>query len=237
MVDKAKRKTVIQPRDQFVLKHVARYTVTTMAALTTIACFEDSNRHIIKNVIRRLRNGGYLASSRYVGGTYYYLTKRGGAAIGEDQTVGKPLKPEPLIRAIAIITYCCLSEPKQSLITTDEFKRYFPDCWRPGIRVNYYIDTTTEQPRLSFVRVDFGKTHKANQLLHSCNRDIAKLLNSPGFTELQQTDQLQLTVISGMPKRKERLDRMLELLDEKPALPIKTVAIEALLEMIAPYKF
>ena len=233
-----KNKIRIQPRDIAFLSECWIYKVETRQSISTLPLFSSTSPEAIKSFISRHRRAGTIASAPYVGGSYYYLTKFGGAIIGKDDVTGEPLKPDPFIRAYSILSFCRLQEEKRTLINPDEFKRHFPDCWQPGRRINnFFIDTAPPKPRLSYIRVDFGRTSKANQILAACRRDISKMMNHSGFVDLKESGELQMTVITAMQVRKQRLDRMIQLLDEPLEIPVKTVAIESLRDVIAPLKY
>jgi len=78
----------LEERDLAILTHVFRYRMTVVDALTRLSFFNDQTPHAAKNVLRRLRHGGYLNSAPLFGTRrYYYLTPAAAHAIGETEAV------------------------------------------------------------------------------------------------------------------------------------------------------
>lgn len=240
------KKVQLQDRDFVILRHICRYKMTVLQALERLPVFVGSSRDAVKNVIRRLRQGGWIRSAwlydsypvgdspqqtplRY---SYYYLSESAANLLGEHPGIARPLKDEPKIRAYAALAFCCLDEPRREKLTAEEFKEVFPELYRLGERISYYIDTEGPQKRLGYIRVDYGGRGRWDRLIAKCRSDIRKRCDNRAFRELVLRGGFVITVITALEQKAARLRDALE--DAQLPAEVKVHVVPELLEMIAP---
>ncbi len=223
----------LEERDLAILTHVFRYRMTVVDALTRLSFFNDQTPHAAKNVLRRLRHGGYLNSAPLFGTRrYYYLTPAAAHAIGETESVARVLPEQTKIDAFGMLTYCCCREPQQDKLTLAEFQHSFSDLFRKGERPNYYVDTTDARKRLGFIRVDRGGYGRWDRLIHRCRDDIAKRCDLPAFRSLINQGGFVFTLLTSLPQKAARIEETIR--EEGFPCEFRVVAIPEMLELVAP---
>lgn len=240
------RNTQLQERDLDVLQHVRRYKMTVLRALERQPFFAGCGPYAVENVVRRLREGGWLKSEWLYDGyvqtggrtpqpnryRYYHLTAKAANLLGEHPSSARPLKDEPKCRAYAVLAFCCFGEPQREKLTPHEYREMFPELDRKGERINYYIDAQGPQKRLGYIRVDYGGYGRWDRLIASCQDDIRKRCDNRAFRQLVLEGGFVICVITALEQKAARLRAALE--DARLPAEIKVHVVPDLLEMIAP---
>lgn len=223
----------LEERDIEILEHVFRYRMTVIEALENLGFFADDTPHAAKNVLRRLKSGGFLNSAPLYGNRrYYYLTSVAAHAIGYSEAVARPLPEQTKTDAFGMLAFCCLRDTHQEKLTLDEFRSSFPKLFRNGERPNYYLDTEGETKRLGFVRIDRGGMGRWDRLIARCRDDVAKRCDLPDFRRLIDGGAFVFTLLTALPQKAERLaDAFSE--DGFPC-EIQVFSLPELLELVAP---
>ncbi len=161
-------------RDLRILRHVARYRVTTLE--TVWSCFfksEGKSQEAAKSTLRRLwqEDPPYLASQPLSGfgkAVYYHLTPAGAAALGfaEPLRIGHGFDKAD-VRALHYgrLLFCCHGERPRPKFTAEEFDACFPGLRVPGSELfarffvdAYYLDVDPDGvKRLGLILVDTGR--------------------------------------------------------------------------------
>lgn len=226
----------LEQRDLELLEHVRRYRITVPEAVSTLPSFVATGKHAAKNVLRRLSGSGrYLKSAPlYRTRRYYHLTPKGARLLGEHESLGKPLTPDPLIRAYAILAFCKLQGRSHERLTPAEFEGHFPELVRRGQRTEYYIDSDESGHRLSYIRVDYGGQGRWDRLIARLRKDISKRCEAEAFRKLILSGEFSLTVLTALPQKAERLRQAVAGLEDPLPVPVRVELVPELLEMIAP---
>ena len=237
---KKNRRSRLTDRDLSFFEATDRYTIVTRDAIENLACFEGAGNHAVRTVLRRHLGARFIASQTLYGKKKcYYLTTRGLNAIGGGTGTGKHLSEQPKIRAFAALSFCLRDSIRRHLLTRAEFREFFPDLAAGVRRVFHYIDNEGPVKRLSFIRVDYGKTEtiKLDQLIAYLRRDIRKMLLTPAAVPYVDAGQLQLTVLTAFQQKAERLERTIQDVELSLALPVRIHVIPELRELVAPISF
>lgn len=223
----------LEERDLAILEHVFRYRMTVVDALVKLDFFDEKTPHAAKNVLRRLRHGGYLNSAPLFGTRrYYYPTPAAAHAIGQTEAIARPLPEQTKIDAFGMLIYCCCRLPQQEKLTLGEFQDGFSDLFRQGERPNYYIDTADETKRLGFIRVDRGGFGRWDRLINRCRDDIAKRCDLPAFRALINRGGFVFTLLTSLPQKAERIEEAVG--DQGFPCKFRVVSIPEMLELVAP---
>lgn len=102
-------------RRQRILEHIGRYRLSMRPVLSKLF-FEGKS---CDNVLRALVEGGFVQvrsrASRLPGGwSYYQLTPAAAAELGVPANRALPLSPASLEKNLAILWFCCMTEPRRS---------------------------------------------------------------------------------------------------------------------------
>lgn len=223
----------LEERDLAILEHVFRYRMTVVDALVKLDFFDEKSPYAAKNVLRRLRNGGYLNSAPLFGTRrYYYLTPAAVHVIGQSEAIARPLPEQTKIDAFGILVYCCCRLPQQEKLTLAEFQNGFSNLFRRGERPNYYIDSTEEIRRLGFIRVDRGGFGRWDRLINRCRDDVAKRCDLPAFRALIDQGGFVFTLLTSLPQKAERIVEAV--CDQGFPCEFRVEAIPEMLELVAP---
>ena len=158
----------ITQRDMRILRHVARFRMTTQESLH-VQFFEGKDRDAVKSTLRRLcgptRNRSH-GSARYLCSeqlddrrTYYRLTVRATRLLGVSKDLARPLGIQARIRRYAVLWFLCI-EPSAARVPLS--LRDYPDNFALDgerlSRAHFYIEEQTGgETRLGFTVVDHGR--------------------------------------------------------------------------------
>ncbi len=226
---------------QALLEHVARYRMTVLPAVQGLPAFANFGRKRTITFLRQLcRTHDLGDASLYHNRRYYHLGHRGGQAcpqtdpaIDGDHLHG-PLSEPAKIRDYAILVFCCLGDARRQRLTVGDLKVHFPDLFRPGLVMNYYIDTSAAQPRMGFLRVDIGGHGRWDRVLAKCRRDLESHWAHAGFRPFIARDAFEISLITALPQKARRLAESLTAWGDPRARMIKVCAIPELINLIAP---
>lgn len=197
-------------RDAEILEHVRRYHLTTAEVLHHLF-FPNVTRNAVTKVTTRLVREGRLQRAGYPGPnlerrTYFVLTPRQAAKLGEDRCIGKPFQHQGLVNALGVLLFC--TKHGFPSFTRREFDEKFPDLVIPGVRAgNFYLDEdrTGEQPvgRLGFILVDYGSSLRAIE--RKVTKIITRCYSLPGFTRVVEEDRFVLAVVAPTATKAEAI--------------------------------
>lgn len=130
---------ITEERDLEILKHVARYRITTPEVLQKLF-FSDSERNAVTKVTSRLTEHRFLASHKlYDRNVYFTLGHAGAKAMGISPGKIRPLGVQSLFRELGILLFCCRAEQPRERMKFSEFVKEFPTLV-VSKRDVYYLD-------------------------------------------------------------------------------------------------
>lgn len=213
-------------RDRAILEHVGCHRITTIEVLSR-RFFPDGSDNAVSKVLERLKDylqPAYLFGSR----KFYYLTPKGANLLGRDDDLAKPPRTQALARLYSLLVYCCLNGDGREYVTSDEFKRDFPDYDFPGVpRHSYYMETSAERPRLGWLEVDYGG--QAAKRARKCLDQYRKRVKYPRFRNLSDAGRFVLTLATSFELKKDALTKAFERLEP---FPVEVIVVEELRDII-----
>jgi len=190
---------------------------------------------------------GQLCRRRYLGQAtlygkrqYFYLAAEGAAWLAQRgatrlaENRHGPLSELAKIHNYALLAFCLLTDAHRQRLTADELEQHFPALHRPGLPLNYYIDSTSAQPRLGFIRVDMGGHGRWDRVLATCRRDLETHWQHPGFQPFMRRQRFEITLITALPQKAQRLREALASGGDWRGSIVRIVAMPELLNLIAP---
>ncbi len=222
----------LQDRDIDVFKHIQRYRLTVYKALERQPFFHGCGPYAVQNVLKRLCGAGYLDSAPLYGRLhYYFLTPKARPYLPERLEDTGPLNSEPKVRAYSVLSFCCLREPQHERLTKQEFKAQFPQFYRRGERINYYIDEEGPVPRLGYLRVDYGgASGRWDLLIARLAEDIGQRLRCREFNQLVQNRGFVFTILTALSQKAERIKAASQEADLP--VPVRVCVIPELRDLI-----
>jgi hypothetical protein len=152
---------------------------------------------------------------------YFVLGPRAIAALGIRRST-HALGHQSLLEHYAVLLAC--TRRQSGVITEEEFRLQFPDLCEPGLSVkNFFIDETTNPPRLGLFVVDHDKL--TSRLVCKVRRRIGRIFehDRSEFHRMVFDGQLSVCVITATEGKRENLEAAFR---RKPH-PSVTVTVEA----------
>ena len=223
-----------------VLDHAFRYRMVVAEVLVETATFSEWRLRRVKKLLRSLEEDDGLLASAPLYGTrsYCFLTEQGVSVHRPDipqadrEKLARHLPETEKPRLYGTLSFCCLSKTLRERLTLDEFKRHFPNHYRPRLQVNYYV--IHEAKRLGYVHVDTGSRGRWDRLLGGLKRRIQRHRRIPAFAQLIQENRFELAVVVAFPEKAERLSAPLQQLAESEGVGIHLRLVPDLIHLIAP---
>ena len=239
--------------DELILEHVARYRLTVPRAMAGMKLLGNSDLAAAEAKLRELVSSGWLNKAPLVAGdsdrpSYFYLSVRAAAHLGQDLAWAQPIKRDMRIECFARVAFCCEGKKFRQAFTKAEFTRQFAHLWFPGQPVQYYLEPADKRhARLAFLKVDRDGEGRWDRLIDSCSRFLKQRTcpravapqyqdHVSAFAKLVARDQFQFTVLTALPDKKHAIEIELERrqLAGKPAPPIDVHVVDGLFELLCP---
>ena len=215
------------------LKHVARYRLSTFAAMTRLPEFIAESPRYLRRLLRQCRDAGVLSSAAlHSGMRYWFLTDKGAVCCGLDESRSGPLSETAKLRAYAMLLFCCMSSRPRYRLTADELSERFSALHRPGMAGTYYFNPN-ESGSIGLARADAGHQGRWDRIVESVRDDISLHRKLPGFRELIAARRFEITVLTVLQAKAERTASVMKSLPEVKHVPVHVVAQPELLPLIA----
>ena len=99
---------------------------------------------------------------------------------------------------------------------------------------NGYYFQAEPQPVLGFLRIDLAGSGRWDRVLAKCCEDARYHAQASSFQQVIDAGQFEITLVTALPQKAERLCQALRSLDSLPAIPIRVTSIPELVNLIAP---
>jgi hypothetical protein len=221
-----------QPAIDAILAHIARYRLSTFAALSRMPQFADESPRHLRRLLRDCREAELLSSAAlHLGSRYWFLTPAGATRCGLDESRSGPLSETAKLRAYALLLFCCTSDKPRHRLTASELSQQFSALHRLGMPGTYYFDTTGKGS-IGLARIDAGHQGRWDRVVESVRDDISLHKKLPGFQQLIKAHRFEITVLTVLPAKAERTVNVLKSLPEVKQVPVHVVAQPELLPLI-----
>ena len=237
------RKQSLTPTEygEAIVNHVNRYRMSTWAAIQRIPECRSRGRRDLRRELAQLCRLGHLGTTALFRNLPYYFLAYAdlnvsvpNANLPNGEHRRGPLSEQAKVRNYAMLSFCCLSHHKRQRLTADDFQRHFPDMYRPGTPLNYYIDTEASEPRLGFLRVDTGGHGRWDRILAKARADIdAHWMNSEVRPFIDR-GLFEVTLITALPQKAMRMRRSLDESTDTRKRLLRICVCPDLINLIAP---
>ncbi len=211
------------------MDHVARFRLTTIAALRRTALMGLS-RGAVSKVVTRLCHGEYLESYPLSHpARYYVLGSEGIRALGLPGHRSQPLGPQSLPIEFAALAYATLGKRLRQRLRTNEVQTRCP--WLPtncAAAIHCYDE---QENILELLRVDLGGP--PDHVARKCLADINTRRKYAEFSDLSRRGKFRLVVITSTPAKGTALRQSLDRHDWPVDVPIHFSIISDLLSLTA----
>ena len=215
-----------------ILGHITRYRLSTFAVMSRLPHFADESPRHLRRLLRDCREAELLSSAAlHSGSRYWFLTPAGAKRCGLDESRSGPMSETAKLRAYALLLFCCLSDTPRHRLTASELSEQFSVLHRPGMPGTYYFDPTGKGS-IGLARIDAGHRGRWDRVVQSVQDDISLHNNLPGFRQLIKARRFEITVLTVLPAKAERIASVLNSLPEVKHVPVHLVAQPELLPLI-----
>jgi hypothetical protein len=174
---------------------------------------------------------GWLGSDWLIRGTrYWYLT----GSLDGFGIVAKhsgPLSEPAKLRAYAMLSFCCELNSDRHKLTRMEMAKHFPELDRPGLPDRYYFNSENKG-RLGLVRYDLGHHGRWDRVVEATKQDIRSHLSEPGIRHLISADRFEISILTVLPQKAQRLRAIIEPHSASLQVPISVYAFPQLIPLI-----
>jgi hypothetical protein len=225
--------------ERAVLLHVQRYNVTVPEAVARTVPQSRGSHKVARRLLRELLQQDQLQTHPlYYNRKYYRLTPEAARCLqprdDNQDTADTAFSELSKTRAYAMLAFCCLGSRRRERLTPDEFRTYFPTLFRPGLVMNYYVDTAGKSPRLGFLRVDVGGHGRWDRIVEKLREDVRAHAAQPPFRQIIEQSAFEITLATALAQKADRVRATLAQHRDTQTIPIHVVAIPELLYLIAP---
>lgn len=208
----------LMKRDREILKHIARYRLTTDDVLLQLFFEHTEYQNAIDRVMKRLARQGWVRSYAYRGTSKYHMLGLKAARLLDAPHFPRPFTEQTLPALVAVLCYCMRFGVKR--IPERLFEKDFPSlCFPEFSGVSYYANNTIDPPRnrLHLIIVDRNNTiRRLNRVISDA---LVRRYRMASFRDLIQQNYFALTLVTTSERRKRFIEGKLE--DHGRMVPIR----------------
>jgi hypothetical protein len=208
--------------DDAVVDHLNRYRLTVSEAVQRLPAFHGRPSSKVLRTLARLKAQRRVAVSWLYAGRRYYVLRE---ADDSDR-----LSETAKVRHFARLAFCCLSSTPRLGLTRTELVARVEGLALPSSPSAYYV----EADRIGFLRVDVGGPGRWDRILAKALEDAREHAQDPAWRPWIDAKLFEITILTALPQKAERLYRALAVLDQSPSATIRVTALPELLYLIAP---
>lgn len=224
--------TIDDPRRAALLAHLARYRLTTFATLQRLRSVNSDGPRTIRQLLRASEAAGLIGSAwLHRGMRYWHLASASAEHLQLTATAAGPLSEPAKLRAYALLRFCRWSTRPRRRLTSEELGQQFPDLYRSGLPQGYYVDLAGDA-RVGFARIDAGHAGRWDRVLQTVRQDVSALWLHPGSRRLLRAGQLEITLLTVLPQKAQRLTAALQNVPDLHRVSVHVVALPELLPLV-----
>ena len=225
----------LSDRDREILRHVARYKLSTIAMLHRLFCPQSQENAAAKIATRLSRSRWLRAYPLYERYKYLALTSKAVSALGAPRRSSGALGGQALTNAYGCLCYCV--ESGATKLTDQEFRLAFPNLDLPGLACeNYCLETAPNSSalRLTLIKVDHGAA--ATRVVSRLKRGIVKRYGSPGFRGYIDAERFAVVVLAATAGKRDQIEQEIRTALGS-LLPCRVVAVAELAQLLLAKRY
>jgi len=230
--------TKLTATDMAILHHIARYRLTVREVVARLPEFCRATTADIDARLQRLEKSGFIATTwLYAERRCFILTPKGAIRVRgsvSDRDTQAPFSETTKIRRFAALTFCHLTSIRRQRLTAAELAEQVTGVNGSDADTPYYISLDEAPTRVGFLRVDLGGQGRWDRILAKCQQDVRDHANDPNWLPWIASNRFEVTLVTALPHKAERLHHALSQQEHPPPVPIRITAIPELLYLIAP---
>lgn len=225
------------PIEEAIIEHIDRYGMTTPEAACVAGVKGMNDPQVAEARLQALTRRGDLVIQTLPGNCITYtLSLQSRNRLGQQaaERLSRPPSLRLLAERFAFLTFSCLQDQRRSKLTPVELKERFADLYRHGSAHHFYLTREFGPPRLGFLRIDVGSYGRWDRIVAKASDDLRTHLSMALVRKLLDEDAFELTVITALPTKAQRIKEALA--ERRDALPVPTrcIAMPELVNFIRP---
>jgi hypothetical protein len=225
------------PIEAAIVAHVARYGVTTAAALFALGLKGVKDHEQACERLSALVRKGDLVRHQVAADEACFSLSTAAVARTKELGVQAPVEvrsADSLTRAYALLAACCLQQEKRKLLTNTELTAHFPDLRSDSQLTRYYLSREAEQIRLGFVRIDRGGRGRWDRIVRKACDDMRKHLSVLSLRPMIGKQQFEICIVTALPCKAKKIDALLREQQKLLNVPYRVISIPRLINFIRP---
>jgi hypothetical protein len=221
----------LDDRQRVLLQHVARYRLTTVAAVRTVTALRLKTNANALAFLQQMVRDGWLGEAQFDRHeSYFFLTKQGTNAISRSASRFGPLSESAKLRAFAMLAFCRLMNANRERLSPDDLRRLVPGLDTSGMNATFYAERTDTARTLGFARLDIDGTGRWDRILATLAEDVRNFEAEPSLKPFIAAKSFEVTLITLTPEKAERL-RTTFFEKQSPTILVNFIAVPRLLTL------
>lgn len=196
-------------RDREILKHIARYRLTTDDVLLQLFFEHTEYKNAIDRVMKRLARQGWVRSYVYRGTEKYHMLGLKAARLLDAPHYPRPVTEQTLPALIAILCYCVRYKVKR-IEESGLAKEFASLCVPEFAGASYYADRTIDPPRTRLHLIIVDRNNTIRRLNRVVSRAVVRRYRYASFHDLIQKQHFALTIVTTSERRKQFIEKKIE---------------------------
>jgi hypothetical protein len=223
--------TTLDERQLMLLRHVARYRLTTAEVVRTVAGLRLKTNVQALEYLQSLVQQGWLGEAPFDRrGPYFFLTEQAAKRLNLPNDRFGPLSESAKLRAYAMLAFCRLMNVHRERLSLDDLRRLVPSLDTAGMTATFYAARTETTRTLGFARLDVGGVGRWDRILATLRADIRNLESEPSLRPLFVSRAFEMTLITVTAEKAERL-RSTFVEKYSSTMPVHFIAVPRLLAL------
>lgn len=191
-------------RDELILKHIGKYSITTRAVLEKLFFDDGTCDHVLSRLIREKR---IVSAGGIPGGlSYYRLSLTEARARGVPEHRARPKKGRALREALQLLSFCCLSEKARTKLERRQVAENFGNGSGSG---KPHCAESNEDRSMVYRVYAPGPNSRDDYLLKAVRSDTEKGLERPELRTWIEAKAFAVAILVETPERQARLKRLI----------------------------
>ena len=209
-----------------VVEHVRLYRMTIPEAAAQSL---NQPLPVIKGAIDSLLRRGTLGNAPLYHNVNYVFVRK---EKHRHKHTSNQLSDRSAIVSLATLLFCCNKDQKRELLRADDFKKYFPDLYRPQHDRRYFIDHKADEPRLGFLRIDCGGSGRWSRIIDKSRRDFEAHRKDSAYAELIKQGLFEVHIIAPTARKALRIQQAIPQTRKRSDEAIGVTAIPELIHLM-----
>ncbi len=225
------------PIEQAIIEHIVRYSMTTAEASHRAGVRGMTDAAVAESRLRALQRRGELCCLPLTTRMQCFVLSANARTTTGELTASKSQwldSPRARMERYAFLAFACLGSAIRTKLLHAELRERFADLFRPQTAHHYYVTNEFAVARLGFLRIDSSTHGRWDRIVAKACDDMRRHLSIPLVRTLLDSDAFELTVLTALPAKAERIAEAIGTKREALPIPYRVIAVPELINLIRP---